>query len=327
MNDLINPFGTEPLIIDDPAITELIEIRRALDRHDDDALDAAAAAAPDRRMFYERLRHQSGHVQYSFGRKAPHPVRMRATMQMTPVITRWPEPWPIKHRLKDIEAAMVQAQRAICGWIGRDRHILRLLSQPVPYTDVCHWSATDLQKIVLSIAQLRGAFPARQGSERLYGFGPGVPTLRMIVGAIQSPFGDPPDYLGGVSFRDALAEELLAALHAGIHGAADAAGDTRHAPWEGRTHVRMPDAPGEALLDGVCAWIEVLAEDVGIEDWDVQWVADGAASLSLRLREIEQPAAIVLRAHQLGLDGIERVVATCHRRAGASTAMPSVLRH
>jgi len=73
--------------------------------------------------------------------------------------------------------------------------------------------------------------------------------------------------------------------------------------------VLPPNFASDALCEGILRWLEEIAATAGIKRWDAQMVDQDLVVLQLELGEDAVTTnPIPLRAHQLGLDGLEKIL-------------------
>lgn len=134
-----------------------------------------------------------------------------------------------------------------------------------------------------------------------------APRLGFIVLSVTSEKGWPalpvPNTLRDARFRDVVGH----AFGAGAESSAAV--------------VLAPDQVSAALADGVCLWLAMLHDVIGITAWDMSPCAShpDAVRVSLTLEHQDTPLVFPIRRHQLGPVGVDCIACVLASLAGQAT--------
>lgn len=293
-----------------PDLNTAYEIRRALDRRDDDMLWEVARRASSQQVFYEQLRSQVLTLSYT-GRIAKSTARMKAgrsdmqcAVLMVPVVVGG----SARELVSDAEV-LAPVVGHIRSWLEEwfeYKQVVTMFSSLIDYAEVCQWTPS----ITRSKAQrLVNSGVAGEVTPEPHDFHLPVDAARLafFTAIVQRPMEAPT-----LPPLDAEGDRVLCAK---IEGAIQLCNGAR-----GLSPVRVltPAFASEAIESGMDAWLTSLVEHHGIRRWDVQQADQDVVLLQLEIGEEQPFAALVpLRAHQLGLDGVEKCIA---RVAGLGTS-------
>lgn len=296
--------------------TEFIDMRdvhHALDSGDDDALWAAGRKARSHDAFYERLRSSVGFTTHQPRGKErgsqSSRLRQHCALVMVPLV--------LPARLSDLignEAALEPSINMVRRWLDQwfaHRAESCIMSAPVGFSQICSWTPSMQRDLLGQLAIKRELC----GSYTPFDFQlpPDSPCLAFIVAGMQSPMAYPSlpagDHLEDVAFTSRIA------------GALEVCSDTPSR--SDSLYVGLPDFASEAITDGMLRWLSEIHACNGIGRWDVDQVDQDVVTLLLEVGELPQRASpIQLRAHQLGIDGIQRILSHVAALAGTQHVAP-----
>jgi hypothetical protein len=280
-----------------PEIWSVRQMFEALERRDDASLWEAARRAPSQAQFFEDLRHQVSSTSYVAGTRnaKSRKVPSHCSLVFVPVI--------LGKALQDVidnDEALKPATRQIHGWLGEwfEHNVeVSMLNTLVGYDEVCIWSPSIMRERLERLAV--GKKPSIPVPPNFNFHLPSeAPELAFIVAAIHRPLEWP-----RLPADDATENRILAAK---LSGALQVCSQS---PAPGMVEVLVPDFASDALCAGILRWVESIAETVGIKRWDAQMVDQDLVVLHLELGEdAATTTPIPLRAHQLGLSGLEEIL-------------------
>lgn len=294
------PGGPELVAFDIPDMAVIREIGDALERKNDDLLWAAASRAQSQELFYAQLRSQVGYTTYTAspdrGVRRPR-TENHCALVMVPVIL----PASIARTLLAPHAC-AETMSAVRHWLEewfQFRARITLYDCLFPYAEICMWTPSltraRLEQLVRSTKDSAPVFAPAQD----LALPQGAPVLAFIVAAAHTNFGWP-----GLP-PESPTEDLK--LQARISGALQLR--TSVEQLHERIDVLAPSFSSEAIASGLSTWLSRIAGEHGLRRWDAQQADQDVLVLQLEVGEDAAASAVVpLRAHQLGLDGIEDCV-------------------
>lgn len=277
----------------------------ALERRDDLSIWNAARVAPSQDMFYEQLRAQVGYATYHHGqhgqtKNAKAGLRHHCAMLMTPLIF----PAMYTNTLSG-PTGVSRAITTISAWVGQwlnYKSDVSLVSTPIGYSEICTWSPSEmrekLDKLVGEKTFLVSTVGDQAEQENSLRLPEDAPRLMFLVGYIQRPLEWPtlPPEDGLEDMR--LTSKIVAAMQ--FCSSRSAHPDIT---------ARPPSFASEALVDGIICWFDAIHAHSGIYRWDVEQVDQDVVTLHLEVGEdAKETSAIPLRAHQLGIYGVENIL-------------------
>lgn len=299
-------LDTAPLVdrFEMRSLADLRQMFDALERRDDASLWKAAKAAPSQAEFFEQLRDQVTTTTYEAGKpgagKRGEKLRYHCCLTMVPVVL------PHGSRgIIDDSKALKPAVQQLRAWLQEwfDHRVeVSIFNLVVGYAEVCVWSPSMMREKLDRLAVQKEPTLALPPDFE-FNLPEGAPALGFLVGAIHRPLEWPrvpeADFDEDARFSTRVSGALQvcsqqACLQAPI--------------------VSPPDHAGEALVCGITTWLEEIHRSHGIGRWDLQPVDQDLVVLQLEVGdEATRTSPIPLRAHQIGLDGIERIVAVAAR--------------
>ncbi len=280
------------------SIADLRQMFEALERRDDASLWEAARQAPSQASFFHHLRNQVTSTTYQAGTKGRRQERVQyhCSLVMIPIV--------LGSLLEDVvdnaralEPAVKQVRMWLQAWFEHKVEI-SIFNAIVGYNEVCVWSPSMMREKLEKLAVHKEPTIAVPPNFEFH-LPTGAETLGFFVAAIHRPL-DWPRLPQEDPHEDAILGAKIAGAVQVCSGAAKAAATT----------VLAADFAAEAIANGLIRWLEAIHTSHGIRRWDAQPVDQDLVVLQLEIGEdAETTCPIPLRAHQLGLDGIERVLA------------------
>lgn len=285
-----------------PDLNTAYEIRRALECRNDDMLWEVARRASSQQVFYEQLRSQVLTLSYT-ARIAKSTARMKAgrsdmqcALVMVPVVVGE----SARELVSDPEVLAPVAGQ-IREWLQEwfeFKEVITMFSSLIDYAEVCQWTPSitrgKAQRLVNS-----GMADEVTPEAHEFHLPADAARLAFFTAIIQRPMEAP-----ALPPLDPEGDRVLCAK---IEGAIQLCNGRR-----GLAPVRVltPSFASEAIESGVDAWLRTLVDQHGMRRWDVQQADQDVVLLQLEVGEDQPYAALIpLRAHQLGLDGVERCIA------------------
>lgn len=278
---------------------DMSDVHNALDCGDDAALWAAGRTARSHDAFYERVRSLVGYTTHqpqtrNSGSRSTR-LRQHCALMMVPLV--------LPARLSPLignEGAFEPSINAIKQWLDQwfsHRVESCILAAPVGFSQICSWTPS-MQREMLSQLAIKRA-PCGSYTPFDFQLPPEAPSLAFFVAGVQSPMIYPTlpanDHLSDVAITSRIA------------GALEVCSDTP--PGFDTIYVGLPNFASEAIADGILRWLDEIHARNGIARWDVHQVDQDALLLLLEVGEDAQfMSPIQLRAHQLGIDGVQRIL-------------------
>lgn len=275
----------------------------ALERRDDQSIWRAAKAAPSQAAFYEYLRAQVGYATFHHGtsKSGREGLRHHCSMLLTPLILP-----PSKS--DSIFGETIGSRKAITtisSWIGRwlgFKSEVSLVSTPIGYSEICTWAPSEMREKLDKLVAAKNfaiSTTANQSlQEESLRLPEDSPRLMFLVGYMQCPLAWP-TLPPANDLEDMRLTEKIAA---GMQFCSNQKG---YQPIV----ARPPCFASEALIDGLITWISAIHAHNGIARWDVEQVDLDVANLHLEVGEYPSHTSVIpLRAHQLGIYGVQSVL-------------------
>jgi hypothetical protein len=285
----------EQMSVEVPDLTVVRDIGAALRNSDDKMLWDAARRAQSQAVFYEQLRAQVAVTTYSgvVPRVNKNRLQYQCALVMVPILLPESEAHLIGSPLT--APVMPNIRNWLQEWFESQGEIT-MFGSLFGYHDVCMWSPTMLRKRLMHLTDKRHATPdAVTVAYEEYGLPPGAPNLAFIIAALLRPLARPT-----LPYLDPEGDLILRAR---ISGALQLCSESKR---PGPVEALIPGFASEAIADGLDAWLKGIAKAAPIRRWDVQQADQDIVLLQLELGDdATHTRAIPLRAHQLGLDGIE----------------------
>lgn len=280
-----------------PSFWDARQMFDALERRDDASLWEAARRAPSQALFFEDLRHQVSSTTYMAGMRnaKSNKVQFHCSLVLVPVI--------LSKALLDVidsDEILKPAIKQVHTWLGQwfeHRVEVSILNTLVGYNEVCIWSPSIMREKLERLAVRKTpSIPVPPNFD--FHLPEEAPELAFFVAAIHRPLEWP-----CLPADDATENRMLAAK---LGGALQVCSQS---PSPGSVQVLPPNFASDALCEGILRWLEGIASTAGIKRWDAQMVDQDLVVLQLELGEDAVTTnPIPLRAHQLGLDGLEKIL-------------------
>lgn len=282
-------------VLELPNYIDVGHVFDALSRRDDEALIAASSRAYSQEKYFDCLKNQVAFTTYTTGNSkgARETLSHYCAMIMVPILL------PPSHQGllqsgavgRELSTRVVDWLR---GWFNNQVQV-SIFNTPVGYEEICVWSPSVMLE---RLEQLACRTPPTVSPPPNFDFN--LPSdaarLAFVVAAAQQPIEypalPPVDHVVDSQFCSRLG------------GALEISG-----PQYGRVHVLAPDLASTAIEQGIIRWLMQLHEGHGIDRWDLMQINQNLAILQLEVGDkpgLTSP--IPLRAHQLGIDGVQRVV-------------------
>jgi len=278
-----------------PDLQIVRDIGTALKLRDDMALWAAARRAESQETFYEQLRAQVGYTTFSGVLKRVHKDQRECHVALLGV--------PVL--LASSDAALVgnspatkTALNCVRGWLMEwfeYQGEITLYSALFGYHDICMWTPSVMR------SRLDGLVDPKSASAQVpqavdFGLPSDAPVLAFIIGAVHRPLAWPQ--------LPPLDPEADLKLQARISGALQLCSPGGSG---NRITVLTPAFASEAIAEGLDRWFGAIASAYELKGWDMHQCDQDLVIAHLEVGEdAANTSAVPLRAHQLGLDGIER---------------------
>ena len=298
-----NSMSNDPLRYEVQGLTDPQAVFDALERRDDPSIWNAARTAPSQAMFYEQLRAQVGYATYHRGQPKngkpglPH----HCAMVMTPLIL----PPGYNSSIFGETSETNRTITTMAGWISQwldYKSEISLVSVPIAYSEICTWSPSEMRETLDNLVAKKtfSTLPsaAKAEQEAALRLPADTPKLMFNVGYIQLalewPTLPPENPLEDMRLTTKIAAAMQFCSNQKIHG---------------EMTVRPPSFASEALADGIICWLDAIHANNGVYKWDVEQVDQDVVTLHLEVGENAlETSAIPLRAHQLGIYGVENVL-------------------
>lgn len=199
----------------------------------------------------------------------------------------------------DWEAAEQCVTQALADWLGPGvtKTVFRGLR---PYAWLSAWTLpflrSHLRQLVPGTESIRLNFDPQEP------FAVDLPSLAFVCFVVRSRHNWPglptADTLQDIRFKQVVGEAL------------------RIRPHQGVTTTLAPDRLRHAMTDGLCLWLRHLDQTAGLEAWRLSSMPDADALTLTLLPHGGRPSCeLTLRRHQIGLEGVNTVMATLHELA------------
>ena len=300
-----NSIPNGPVSYEVQGLTDPQAVFDALERRDDVSIWNAARLAPSQDMFYEQLRAQVGYSTYHYGqtRNTKAGLRHHCAMVMMPLIFR-PRFTKTLSSLFETTSA-TRAITTISAWIGQwlnYKSDISLVSTPIGYSEICRWSPSEMRGKLDKLVEQKTFFIStasdQAAQENSFRLPEDAPRLMFIVGYIQCPL-EWPTLPAEDSLKDMrLISKVVAAMQF-----------CTGRNIQGEITARPPSFASEALTDGIICWLDAIHAHSGIYRWDVEQIDQDVVTIHLEVGEdAKETSAIPLRAHQLGIYGVENTL-------------------
>ncbi len=280
------------------AADDLRAIYDALERRDDSWLQDAAARASRQDSFFEHLRGQVGYTTYvAAAKRGGHRVEINSALILIPVLLQPAAASFLSDGSKELRPTISLIRSNLQDWLGYQVEVT-LYSAPIAYDEICMWTPSMMREKLEHLA-LRKQPSLKVESRADFKLPEGSPTLAFLAGAISKPLTWPT-----LPMAEAMPDVRLRQR---IEAAIDVAVPNRSV--SGSCRVLAPDFAAEAIQAGIEAWIPALREYCGARLWDVEMYNQDTVIVHLQAdEEAAKTCAVPLRAHQVGLDGIQSIV-------------------
>jgi hypothetical protein len=274
------------------------EIFDALGARDDKWILEAARRAESQEMFFEQLRGQVGFTTYSGVVKdfAKHKMEYHCALIMVPVILQSSQCDLIGNEAA-LSPVIMNVRRWLQEWFENKVEI-SLYSAPLGYDEICQWTPSIMREKLEQLASK--SEPTIEVPPRFdFHLPDEAPGLAFFTAAVHRPLVwptlPPEDTEGDLALQARLAGSLEVCASGAVPS---------------RVTVLPPQFASEAIASGLAAWVTAIHQKFGLKRWDVQQCDQDQAVLQLEVGEgAVHTSPIPVRTHQLGLDGIETILA------------------
>lgn len=278
-----------------PDLEVVRDIGSALAKGDDELLWKAARRAQSQSAFYEQLRSQVGYTTYPGVAPRLHKNRMEfhCSLLMIPILLPAQESGLLGDT-RTCDTVMPHIRSWLMEWFGNKVEVT-MYNCLFGYQDVCMWAPSTMRERLLQLA-MHTKHAATNNNPCDFNLPAEAPILCFLVAAVHRPLAWPE--------LPPLVPEDDIKLQARISGALHLCSQSMTGS---QIKVLTPNFASEGIGEGIDVWLEAIAQLLGIKRWDVQQADLDAVVLQLEVGDDAREVAIIpLRAHQLGLDGIEQ---------------------
>ena len=279
-----------------PGLSDLMKIAEALDKKDEALLWEAAKSSKSQSAFFDRLRDECSMAVYSIGsRRSQYVVNHHCALFMIPVIMSA----NAEANLADAKAMRPVAThlaRWLQQWFSNTTEVT-VFNVATSYQEICNWSPLVMREKLLQLSKQSGGF-SFLSPDMDFQLPATAPRLAFLIAGLQRPMEIPT-----LPRLDPVADETFRSR---IEGALQVV-----SPMSSRIDVRveLPDYASSALQKGLMRWLDALHAVHPILRWDAMPAGNDAVYLQLVLEDDEPVVSrFMLRAHQLGMDGVAKVL-------------------
>lgn len=279
-----------------PGLSDFMKITEALEKKDAAMLWEAAKSSKSQAAFFDRLRDECSMAVYSVGsRRSQYVVNHHSALFMIPLIV----PAGASASLEDpstMKPVSIRLARWTQEWFANSNEVT-VFNTATSYEEICAWSPFDMRDKLLQLSK-QSAGHATQRQEMDFMLPPSAPRLAFLIAGLQRPMEIP-----SLPKLDPVADETFRSR---IEGAIQVV-----SPVASMIDVRvdLPDYASSALQKGLIQWLDALHVTTPIVRWDAIPAGNDAVYLQMVLDDDEPVVSrLMLRAHQLGMDGVARVL-------------------
>lgn len=265
----------------------------ALERKDDGAIWAAESTSPSQQHFFERLRETVGHTTYETGASRAFKPKLRHHCSMLMVPTLMNHATASTLTGKATQGPLKTVVNWLTEWMDL-RYSITSFQVPLHYQEICMWGPSVMRS---RLDQLIKKNAGSVGLEPDFNFQlpEDAPNLSFLVTAVHSTM-----EWASLPAENAQGDlELTSKISGALQYCAGSPADIQ---------VLTPNFSAEAIRTGLIGWMSALHSQCGIGKWDVTPVAQDMVILHLEVGDQGAMSQIPLRAHQIGLDGIQDVL-------------------
>lgn len=298
-----------------PGLSDFMKITEALERRDEALLWDAAKSSKSQAAFFDRLRDECSMAVYSVGsRRGQYVVNHHCALFMIPVIV----PASAGGLVEDAGAMRPVAThlaRWVQEWFANTTEVT-VFNVATSYQEICNWSPLVMREKLLQLSKQSDGF-SFLSPDMDFQLPATAPRLTFLIAGLQRPIEIPT-----LPRLDPVADE---AFRSRIEGAIQVV-----SPMSSRIDVRveLPDYASSALQKGLVHWLGALHEVHPILRWDAMPAGNDAVYLQVVLEDDEPVhSRFMLRAHQLGMDGVAKVLDHVAKLAATSAVRNEACRH
>lgn len=280
-----------------PGLSDLLKITEALEKKDEALLWEAAKQSKSQAAFFDRLRDECSMAIYSVGsRRSQHVISHHSALFMVPVIV----PPAAASIIGDQEVVRPIAHRLarwIAEWFANSTEVT-VFSAANAYEEISTWSPLVMRNKLMQLSK-QGPGMAYECVEMQSNLPPSAPRLAFLVAGLQRPM-----ELPALPPLDPASDEMFKAR---VEGALQVISP---GPGKVALQVGLPDYASAALHAGLAQWLEALNAAHPVRHWDAVPAGNDSVYLQIVTGD-EEPnvSRLMLRAHQLGMDGVAKILA------------------
>lgn len=276
-----------------PFFLEMSQMSEALRTRSDEKLWEVARRSTSQDRFFNELRNQVSLTSYQVG-STRRPHRQYCALVMQPLILPAGASLLVGNA-ESFKGVFSKVRSWLVDWFGHEVEI-RIFNAPVGYDEIAVWSPSVMREKLEQLAawtsptlEIPPDWDCRMPET--------ASKLAFVVAGIQKPGGYPT-----LPAEDPVADACLQAKVSGLMEV--------HRPDRSMQPVQalVPGFAAEAILDGVITWLKVIHAEEGIGRWDATPIDQDTVVLQLEVGEERRSSTVPLRAHQIGLDGVEQVL-------------------
>ena len=281
----------------------LHELSDAVDRADESAIWRLYRQCGDPHLFLDWL----GNLVCNTVSRVCHPrdpvrsVEMMHTLFLVPVLL---PPMALRNAASPQEALKVAMaiRQELETWWGAGSSIT-LHCNLVRYRDICLWGPSGLHRLVTSLAgqpALNGApLPVSPSTDDE------MPELTFVVGCAHHclVYAEVPE---AHAQNDGRLHEVLAAYLGFM---------TNRSPES--IQIGRPELLCDAIRNGLASWLSAMIGELNVSRWQISPELEDISRLKLYSSRDHQEIAIPIRMHQVGLHGLDLLVAQLSEIAGS----------
>lgn len=298
-----------------PGLSDFMKITEALEKKDEALLWEAAKSSKAHAAFFDRLRDECSMAVYSIGsRRGQYVVNHHCALFMIPVIVSANAVAPVGDA-KAMRPVATHLARWVQEWFSNTTEVT-VFNVATSYQEICNWSPLVMREKLLQLSKQSGGF-SFLSPDMDFQLPATAPRLAFLIAGLQRPMEIPT-----LPRLDPVADETFRSR---IEGAIQVV-----SPMSSRIDVRvdLPDYASSALQKGLVRWLDALHAEHPIRRWDAMPAGNDAVYLQLVLGDDEPVVSrFMLRAHQLGMDGVAKVIEHVAKLAASSTVQDEASSH
>lgn len=294
-----------------PGLSDLLKITEGLLNKDEALIWSAAKEAKSQAAFFDQLRDECSMAVYSVGsRRSQHVINHHSALFMVPLIVS-PAAAAIVEDTSTIRPIAHRVAQWISDWFSHSTEVT-VFSAANAYEEISSWSPLVMRNKLMQLSKQAQGMPY-ESVDMQCNLPPTAPRLAFLVAGLQRAM-----ELPSLPAVDPVADEVFRSR---VEGALHIAVPT---PETVGIQVGLPDYASTALQNGLVLWLDALNDVLPIQGWDAVPAGNDRVLLQIVTAHEEgsDVCRLMLRAHQLGMDGVAKVLAHV-----ANLAMTNESRH